>query len=120
MTFTQDTAKKVKKLRELKGYTQEYMATELEVSTRQYQRIESGEIDLTLGKIEQIAKLLELSPVQVMGFDDKLIFEQCTNTGIGKVTFNQPPKDVLALHEDQIIQLREEIAFLREFILKTK
>lgn len=120
MTYAQDTAKKIKKLRELKGYSQDYLAHELEISTRQYQRMESGEIDLTLSKMEQIAKLLDLTPMQVMGFDDKYVFEQCANTGIGTVTFNQLPKDVLALHDNQIKQLREEIGFLRDLILTLK
>ncbi len=118
MSYTKEVAAKVRKLREIKGYSQEYLAQELEMSNRQYQRIEAGDVDLTLTKIEHLSKLLGLTPVQLMGFDDKYVFENCTNTGIGSVTFNHLPESIIAKHETQINLLREEIAFLRNLILK--
>ncbi|MCC5916338.1 MAG: helix-turn-helix transcriptional regulator [Cryomorphaceae bacterium] len=41
-------AQKLRKVREIKGFSQESVALASELSQRQYQRIETGESDLTL------------------------------------------------------------------------
>lgn len=112
MSYTKEVAAKIRKLRELKGYSQEYVAQELEMSQRHYQRLETGEVDLSLSKVEHVSTILGLKPAQLLGFDDKYVFENCTNTGIGSVTFQQIPESILSRHDAQIVQMNEEIAFL--------
>ncbi|MCH8555837.1 MAG: helix-turn-helix domain-containing protein [Schleiferiaceae bacterium] len=45
-------------MREIKGFTQEYMAFELNLSQSQYQRLEANESDLRWSKILQICNIL--------------------------------------------------------------
>ena len=65
---------KIKKLRELKNFTQEYMAQSLNLSPNGYGRIERDEVDVTLGRLEEIAKILEIDIFQILTFDEKQIF----------------------------------------------
>lgn len=50
----------IKKLRELRGYTQCYMAEELNITQGAYSLIENGISKLDVEKIEQIASILKV------------------------------------------------------------
>jgi transcriptional regulator with XRE-family HTH domain len=117
MSYTTQIPEKLRKIRELKGYSQEYMALQMDMSQRQYQRIESGEADISMGKLEEMCKALEVSVEQLMGFDEQFIFNNCTNVGGGKeVTVNVHfPKEMA----EMIQHLEKEIVYLRE-VLKGK
>ncbi|TAE49422.1 MAG: XRE family transcriptional regulator, partial [Cytophagales bacterium] len=54
-----EIGKKIKKLRELRNITQEYMAEKLDTSQQNYSRWEKGEIEITVSRLEQIAKILD-------------------------------------------------------------
>ncbi|QDW21082.1 helix-turn-helix domain-containing protein [Flavobacterium sp. KBS0721] len=47
---------KIKEYRE-KKYTQEYMAIQMEISLREYQKIETGKVDLKLSKLDKLGKI---------------------------------------------------------------
>jgi transcriptional regulator with XRE-family HTH domain len=49
---------KLKQLRELKNFTQEYMAQQLGLSTRAYSKIETGETQLTINRLNEISTIL--------------------------------------------------------------
>lgn len=66
----------IKKLRELKNYTQSYMASQLEMSVSGYSKIEKGRTDITLSRIQEIAKILETKLATVLDFDSQKIFNQ--------------------------------------------
>ena len=61
---------KIKQLRELKNYTQEHMANQMGLSTRAYSKIESGETQLTINRLNEISNILGIEPMEVLGFDD--------------------------------------------------
>jgi transcriptional regulator with XRE-family HTH domain len=65
---------KIKKLRELKNDTQEYMAHQLHLSVNGYGKIERNDVDVTIGRLEEIAKILETDVMQILSFDEKMIF----------------------------------------------
>ena len=53
-------AYRIRKLRESKDYSQENMAGELNISTSAYSKIERGVTDPSIGRLTQIAKILEV------------------------------------------------------------
>lgn len=53
-------AYRIRKLRESKDYSQENMAGELNISTSAYSKIERGITDPSVGRIQAIAKILEV------------------------------------------------------------
>ncbi|OFY87053.1 MAG: hypothetical protein A3F72_17775 [Bacteroidetes bacterium RIFCSPLOWO2_12_FULL_35_15] len=69
----------IKKFRELKNITRETMASELSMSLSGYSKIERGEIDLTLSRIQQIAQILDVDMSQILNFDASQIFNVSNN-----------------------------------------
>lgn len=51
----------IKKIRELKNLTREFVADEINMSTSGYGKIERGEVDLTLSKLDKIARVFNVS-----------------------------------------------------------
>ena len=57
---TNDIARNIKQIRELKNFTQEYMAQELGISQPAYVKIEQGLTVLKIDRLQQIADILEV------------------------------------------------------------
>lgn len=60
---------KIKQLREVKSYTQEYMAEKLNVSNSTYSRIETGMQDITISRLAEIANILEVEAWELLAPD---------------------------------------------------
>lgn len=106
---------KLKQLRELKNFTQEYMAQQLGLSTRAYSKIESGETQLTINRLNEIAAILEVDPVQALGFDHQNVFNNY-GTQEGNIGLNQTitiSDKLIEQYESRIRHLEDEILFLR-------
>jgi transcriptional regulator with XRE-family HTH domain len=101
----------IKKLRELRNYTQEYMAGGLEMSTNGYGKIERDEVEITLTKLEKIAALLEVSVNQILQFDSISILNfQHSNYAQGNVeqqhvNSDESLKKILAQQQDLMKQV---------------
>ena len=65
----------IKKIRELKGLTREYMAEELNMSASGYGKIERGEVDLTLKKLSKISKILDVNIETIFSFNVNNFFK---------------------------------------------
>lgn len=68
--FVQRVARRIARARRAKGITQEDFAHAVGTAPRAYQRIESGEQNLTLRTIARIAAVLELSPEALITGDE--------------------------------------------------
>tara|TARA_Y100000588_G_C14228054_1_gene914013 strand:- start:831 stop:1196 length:366 start_codon:yes stop_codon:yes gene_type:complete len=66
--------KKIRKVRELKGYSQEYMAGELGISQKTYSNIETDQAKVHFNRLEEISVILEISLIELLSFDDKNVF----------------------------------------------
>jgi transcriptional regulator with XRE-family HTH domain len=107
---------KLKQLRELKNFTQEYMANQLGLSTRAYSKIETGETQLTINRLNEIAEILGIDPIEILGFDHQNIFNNCTQEGNIGINHINIPEKLLEQYEKRIQQLESEILFLRTLI----
>ncbi len=76
----------IKKLRELKSITRETMCEKLELSMSGYSKIERGETDLTVSRVQQIAEILEVDLSQIMNFDASQVFNVSNNKIIQSVS----------------------------------
>lgn len=65
---------KIKKIREWKDLTQEEMASKLNISQANYSKYERGEVDLSLTRIEEIAKALNVDVMELLKSDDRNVF----------------------------------------------
>lgn len=109
---------KIKKIRTLKGYKQNYMAELLHISQKQYSLYESSDANLEWKTIEKIAGVFEIDPVKLISFDESHIFNHCNQSGIFlsstlsstdqkiiEELFNQ-----LKIKDEQILKLLEVIS----------
>jgi transcriptional regulator with XRE-family HTH domain len=110
---------KLKNLRELKNFTQEYMAQQLGLTTRAYSKIESGETQLTINRLNEISKILNVDPIEALGIENQNILNNCSQEGnyntIGKSIYQLPEK-LIEQYEKRIQQLESEVIFLRALV----
>ena len=102
---------RLKKLRELRNYTQSYMSIQLEISLSAYSKIERDESPVSVQRLQQIAEILNVSVTGILHFDEHVLIDQA-NSG-EKVRMSPPYTDPL------IEQLRSEVQFLRSIVYKT-
>lgn len=62
--------KKIRLLRHQKGWSQEDVAKQLDISIPAFSKIETGITDINLSRLEQISKLYEMTIVQLLTFND--------------------------------------------------
>ena len=65
-----NTCIKIRKKRNEKGFSQDYMAIQLGVSQKTYGRLENGESKIDLEKISNLANILETNPVELLNFNE--------------------------------------------------
>jgi transcriptional regulator with XRE-family HTH domain len=112
---------KIKKLREFRNLTQEHLAKTLDMTQAGYSRIERDEVDLNLNRLEQIAKVLNVSIEDILGFDaNKLSFNTTANDqSIVYQNQAQGLADRERQHyESRITDLQKEIDYLRGMLEK--
>ncbi|MBW1657123.1 helix-turn-helix transcriptional regulator [Flavobacterium quisquiliarum] len=105
---------KIKNIRELKNYTQEYMAERLGVTQAGYSKIEKGKTSLSYEKLVDIGKILDVTVEDIISFDYDKYFSNFNNNKItgnnnGSILINADNSSVLKeLYEDKI-QLLEKL-----------
>ena len=112
---------KIRKIRELKGISQEHIAARLGMSQAAYSRLEKDDKQLTFDKLESIAEVLEIDPMKILNFDEQMIFNNSNQAGgtanLAKIqhyyAYSEKEKE---LYESQIEELKKEIEFLKELI----
>ncbi|MCL2329509.1 MAG: helix-turn-helix domain-containing protein [Bacteroidetes bacterium] len=105
---TNDIARNIKQIRELKAFTQEYMAQELGISQPAYVKIEQGLTVLKIDRLQQIADILEVDLSTLLNTTNifNIIFQaQSTQSGYINTQHNTNVVDIEMLRK--IIQ--EEI-----------
>jgi len=115
----------VKRLREQKEYSQEYMGIKLGISQPSYSRIESGEAVLSLDQLQKIADILE-TDISALFDTSKITIQNQTNSE-GEfinggyienlhIENKETTKKLIQTLEEKIQHLKNEIEFLRSLI----
>jgi transcriptional regulator with XRE-family HTH domain len=112
---------KIRKIRELKGISQEHIVARLGMSQAAYSRLEKDDKQLTFDKLESIAEVLEIDPFKILNFDEQMIFNNSNQAGgtanVARIenyyAYSEKEKE---LYESQIEELKKEIEFLKELI----
>ena len=118
---------KLKVMRLFKDWSQEDMAEKLGYSLNGYTKIERGETDITVGKLEKIAEILGIDLQKLLGLNEGNVFniaEHC-NYGVHNVVFltesqcaQELEKALLSIQEKvkEIEYLKSENSLLRDKI----
>jgi len=107
---------KIKQIRELKNFTQEHVATQLGLTTRAYSKIESGETQLTINRLNEISNILGVEPLEVLGFDEKQVFNNCKQEGNIGINHINVPEKLIQQYEKTIQILEDEVTLLKSLI----
>ena len=107
---------KIKKIRELKGFSQQGMSDLLLISQNQYNRIENNEVSPTFKLLENICIQLEVTIQELLEFDLLYLFNNYnTNQSGGKfIAYNNTEIEYIEkLYKERITELKDEVSFLR-------
>ena len=110
---------KLRRIREAKGIPMKDMADRLEMSHAGYSKIERDEVGVNIDKLEKIANELNVTPEDILAFDDKNVFNNSTLQSCafnyGQVN-NHFPEKLQQLYEDKIKLLEDKILFMQKEI----
>ena len=114
---------KIRKLRELRNYTQEYMALNLNVTQTAYCKMEKEESRLSIERLKKIADVLDIEPLQLLTFDEKLFIpqkrrEEAPRQMHDKIIYFNPNKTSEDDVNQRLKNLENEIYTLRNLIGK--
>jgi len=109
---------KIKKLRELKGITQDEIADKLGITQSAYSKMEVGTVDIPFTKLEEISTVLEIPIENIIGFNEHLIFNLKNNKKANGLVINQISQNEKKLYYDYIESLKTENTFLKNTIEK--
>ncbi|TDO73336.1 DNA-binding XRE family transcriptional regulator [Flavobacterium chryseum] len=114
---------KIKSIRELKNYTQEYMADQLGVTQAGYSKIEKGKTILSYVKLVEIAKILDVSVEDIISFDSQKYFNNFNNVNgnnNGSIMINADNETLKNLYEDKIKLLEKLLKKTEEELCRYK
>jgi len=118
------TGHKLRLLREFRNYSQEYIAEKLGITQNAYSRIENNQTRLTADRLEKLAVILQITPMELLSEKEPFI------------CFSEPPPtpprekeehwkeiientrqlygQVICGKDEKIAHLENEISFLRK------
>jgi transcriptional regulator with XRE-family HTH domain len=67
---------KLRTLREIHGFKQDFVGKYLGISQTGYSKIEIGEVDITIRNLQKIAQLYNTTPEQILIWDGQLAFNK--------------------------------------------
>lgn len=122
-----NVAQKLRFIRELYNYTQEYIAMELGISQTSYCKIESGQTRLTLERLEKLASIFQLQVSELLSQDDSIIIQKWreswgkaqkkNETSVQLESINQSESESNQQELFQLVRhLETEVSFLRDML----
>lgn len=113
-----NTGEKIRKIRFLKGLSQEYLASKLGISQNSLSKIELGETKVSEERLNQLSKILELSPEEIINFDDKHYFQNNNSLQYDSKLNNShlDHEELISAYKEQIKLLKEQCSVFKELL----
>lgn len=116
---------KIRKVRELRNFTQEAMAEQIGISQKQYSRFEVGEAALSEDAFAVILKALGVTKETIENFEPNYFIHQNNNhqpIGVAQQVHqdNNNIEEIKNLYERLLKVKDEEIAFLKQLVEQKK
>jgi len=109
--------KNIRKFRELKGYSQEYMANEMELTQASYAKLESNSTKISVERLFTIAKLLETDVADILELNKQTIYHQdIKEHSIGHQEVQNLHQDNKEVYEKLLQSKDEQIALLKSLL----
>ena len=111
-------AKNIKKYRELKGFSQEYMAHQLSVNQSTYAKMENSSTKITIDKLFSVAKLLEADVSEILDLKNQTIYNQdLKDNSVGHQQVENLYQENKEVYQELLKAKDEQIALLKEQII---
>ena len=110
-----DIGNNIKKLRELKNLTQEYMASEMGCSQKTYSNIEKSGNEIKIATVETIAKILNLSLNKILELNAEAILNNNSQSGGINQLNTAPCHNYIDI---KAIELYEKLLMEKEELIK--
>jgi XRE family transcriptional regulator, regulator of sulfur utilization len=109
---------KIRKIRTLKGFSQEYMSDKLKISQPAYSDIENSKTKVSIATIQELATIFEIDTNDLINFDESQVFNNTFNQNSKgffnvKKFINETFENERKLYQDQIQTLKDEVVYLR-------
>lgn len=106
----------IRKIREQKGFSQEYMANVLNISQASYARMENEETKITVERLQKIAEILETSIIDFFNNDRYIIHNQNYDSAYGNayvhnltIENKEATEKLIASYEERIKEYQERL-----------
>ncbi len=114
-------SKNIRKYRELKGYSQEYMAGELHISQPSYAKLENDSTKITVDRLFSISKLLEIEIAELLDLKNQTIYNQeFSDNSIGHQTVQNLYQENKETYRELLKAKDEQIALLKDLLAKSR
>jgi len=114
---------KLRMIRQMKGYKQEYVADKLGMSQTNYSNIESGKTEMKLDVLEKFAEIHGIEAADILQFGEQYVFNNHNQQGGASstvATHHYYSEKIVALYGQQIERLNQENAALKAEIAKLR
>ena len=110
----------IRKIRNLRGLSQENIAESLNMSQKNYSRIENGQLSPTFKMIVQICELLGVELDKLLNFSENIIFNNVTHDQQGgeynaynntDIKFVTELYERLLLDKETLLQAKDQLIF---------
>jgi len=110
---------RIRKIRTIKGFSQDYVAGLLSISQSAYSDIEKNKTKIDFQRAQKIAEIFEMELNDLISFNDNQVFNNTFNEksngffNVERVITESFDKERIS-YQEQIIFLKEEIIYLRK------
>jgi transcriptional regulator with XRE-family HTH domain len=106
----------IRVIREAKNYSQEYVATKLNVTQQAYSSMEKNPENMSLKRLRELCKILDVELITLLGEENVMVQQNYNQQGGQAATnmvFQGLSENEKSLYERFIAELKHEISFLR-------
>ncbi len=100
---------KIRMIRELRGFSQEYMANKLSMAQNTYSRIEKNQTKLTAELLDKVSKELGVSPVDILSNEPAIV-----NFGIVHGTLQGNIENFYTYHKELLESVHSSLNMIAE------
>ena len=121
MLLSKKLGQNIRKIRELRNFTQQSMAENLQMTQGNYARLENEEIQMTEARLEKIASVLGCDAATIIEFTPEIFFSQKYRTDKQEPVIQlQISPELKRLYEDKIKTLEATIQELKNELRQLK
>jgi transcriptional regulator with XRE-family HTH domain len=106
----------IRLIRESQGYSQDYVAIKLDITQQAYSAIEKNPERATLSRLKEIAEILQVPLVTLLGEDEINLQQNFHQAGGNAATIFKNISSGSEVYEKWIAELKEEVHFLRKIV----